>query len=303
MSIGEALRRPELRQGFAWGAAIGVPVVVGGVVARMTRWRALGWPLAGVVVVAASGVGLLRSDAESGLPLALPAGLLLLGLGGIGPLPWRVAALATGATALASATPEELPAWAVVVVFLAAASAGATAPLVDGRHRPGVGPALLAGTALGSWACVPDVEQAGVVAGAAVATAALSLLVPLRLGRAGAPAATGLVLWAAAGGAVGRPVALVGATAGLGLLVAGVVCLPDYPTVRVGVLTVVGQAVLVAMTSRVAGLQSSLAPAMLIAAGTVLCVVAGVSALGLPGRSRGERDASRSRISSETETR
>lgn len=272
MSVGEALGRPELRDGLLWGAAAGGGVLAAATAALVARRRPQGWPIAGLVMVAAPTAALDRRGDRPGLWLLI--GVVLLGLAGLLPLPWRVPALVPGALAVAAAIPTALPAWAVALVAVAAVVAGTAGPVVDRRHRPGVGPALLAGTAIGAWACVPDVEQVGVVAGAAVAVAVLALLVPLRLGAAGAAAAAGLVLWAAAAGAPGRPAALVGATAGLGVLVIGVVALPHRPTMRAGLTAAAGQALLLTVTSRIAGLRPTPLPALGIAAGALLIALA-----------------------------
>lgn len=276
MSVAEALRRPELRDGLLWGVAAGAPVVVAGAAAALGGRRPRGWPVAGAVVVVASAAALagLGRTPEPGLL----AGVILLGLAGLLPLPWRIPGLVPGAVVVASQIPPFLPAWARPLVAVGCVVAGACAPLVDSRHRPGVGPALLAGAAIGAWACVPDVEQAGVVAGAAAAVAVLALVLPMRLGPGGA-AAAGLLLWAAASGAVARPASLIGAAASLGLLVVGVAALPRSPTLRAGAAIVAGQAVLLAVTSRIAGLQSSALLASEIAAGALLITASGAALL------------------------
>ena len=287
MSVGEALRRPELRDGALWGAAAAAPVALAALAATIGGHRPRRWPVAGLVVVAGSTAAFARQGEALAVPLL--AGVILLGLAGLVPLHWRVPALAPGALLLASEIPSSLPTWAGGLVAAGCVVAGAFGPLVDSRHHPGVGPALLAGAALGAWACVPDVEQAGVVAGAAGAIALVALVVPMSLGASGTAAASGLLLWAAASGAIGRPASLIGAAASLGLLVVGVVGLPRAPTLRAGAAIVAGQAALIAVTSRVAGLRPSGTMAAGIASGALL--LASVTAALLVSRTRGQPTA------------
>ena len=269
------MSRPELRQGALEGAA-----AVGLIVSVASAWRIAGrsivsWPVGGVLGVVAALLALHRGV---GVPWMVVAGLGLLVLGGLAPMPWRLLALTPGALALAAQVPATLPVWARPLTAGAVLAVAAAGPELDTDHRPGVGPTLMAGAALGAWACVPDVEWAAAVAAAFAVVAAGSFWPPLRLGQALVGPGAGLVLWAAAEGARGRPAALVGAVAGLGLFV--VVPLRRSLTGSSrrshgwgrAVVILAGQMAYVALTSRVAGLQTDpwaaagLATAFLVAA-------------------------------------
>jgi hypothetical protein len=114
------------------------------------------------------------------------------------------------------------PSLAAIAVAVAAALAA-----FDRRWgRLGLPPALLAVTAAGIWACVPDVEGPLVLLGAVLPLTLLGRPGPLAsrwpgtvaFGGAGSVAVAAVVVWVVATGGAGRPGSVVGGLACLGLL-------------------------------------------------------------------------------------
>ncbi|MBI2709663.1 MAG: M1 family metallopeptidase, partial [Actinobacteria bacterium] len=204
-----------------------------------------------------------------------------------------VTAVATAAVALSagalvgfgSAVPG--PRWAPVALAAAAGLGGPAAVYTDRRWRAdATGPTLLAIAAVGALVAVPDTEQVAVVAGAAVATAALGWPVRRMSLGPGAAAAVAVLAWATVVGGRGRPASILGAMAALGLLAAGPAAhaltrrwahpprteSPDRPRAAAAV---VGQLAVAGVAARVAGLSSDVATAATIASACL------VGALGL----------------------
>jgi hypothetical protein len=135
---------------------------------------------------------------------------------------------------------------------------------------------LIAVTCAGVYVTVPDTEQALVLLGAA--TPCVVLTWPLRtgrVGRAGAFALVGVVTWVATEGGSGRPSSIVGAMACTGLLAV------EPLARRVGrreaeasalpaLLAIPAHVVLVGIGSRVVGMASTVAQAILIAVAVTL---------------------------------
>ena len=200
-----------------------------------------------------------------------------------------VAGLALAAAAVAgfalTGPPGDLAlAWpALLLVTVAVAAALAS---FDRRWRElGLLPALLAVTAAGIWATVPDVEAALVLLGAAVPLALLGRPGPLAgrlpgaaaFGVAGSVAVAAVLVWTVASGGAARPGSVVGGLACLGLLaVEPVVRLLDprrrspldplerRPGLAWAALAV--QLVLAAVAARVAGRPERAATALALAA-------------------------------------
>jgi len=138
-----------------------------------------------------------------------------------------LALAAVAGLALAGAPADPGPPWPVLV---AAAAAVAAALAAFDRRWAGLGlpPVLLAVTAAGIWATVPDVEAALVLLGACLPMAVLgrpgplagraSGPAPLAFGVAGSVAVAGVLVWVVATGGAGRPGSVVGGLACLGLL-------------------------------------------------------------------------------------
>jgi hypothetical protein len=117
------------------------------------------------------------------------------------------------------------PAMAWPLLALATVAVAAVLADFDRRWRPlGLVPSLLAVTAAGIWATVPDVEAALVLAGASVPMVLLGWPGPLAgrsaagLGVAGSVAVAAVLVWTVAGGGGARPGSVVGGLACLGLL-------------------------------------------------------------------------------------
>jgi hypothetical protein len=184
------------------------------------------------------------------------------------------------------------PALAAITVVVAAALGA-----FDRRWgRLGLPPALLAVTAAGIWACVPDVEGPLVLLGAVVPVALLGRPGPLAgrwpgaaaFGAAGSAAVAAVLVWVVATGGAGRPGSVVGGLACLGLLlVEPAVRLLD-PRRRGPLDPVEGrpglawaalaaQAILAGFASRVAGRPESTAAALVLAVlGLGVALAAGV---------------------------
>ena len=217
--------------------------------------------------------------------------------------PPALAGLGLGAAAVAGfavtgvAARPELP-WPVLAVATAAVAA-ALAGFDRRWRRLGLLPVLLASTAAGIWATVPDVEAALVLFGAAVPMTVLGRPGPLahrwagpppaRFGVAGSVAVAGVLVWAVATGGAARPGSVVGGLACLGLLaVEPAVRLLDparrspldplerRPGLAWAALAV--QLVLVAVAARVVGRPEGAAPALLLAAAELgLALAAGAA--------------------------
>jgi hypothetical protein len=248
-------------------------------------------PVGGLVVAAAAAVGLVVGDAlAGGGGWLLVGGVLLVGSGGVTTRARTSAALATllllgGATCVAIAAAEVDGRTWVRALVLAATTVGALgASRVDrAGGRYGLGPLLFAMSATGVFVCVPDTEQAIPLFAAAVGVL-LALRPPasIRLGGAGAAAATGLLLWTAAVGGNGRAGSVIGAAGCLGMLVvapAVELALGGARAARADLAAreaaglALAHAVVVLFCARVAGFQASAATA------TVLVLVAwGVAA-------------------------
>lgn len=185
--------------------------------------------------------------------LAVPGALLIVRSGSPGP-PWRDA-LVVGGVSLA----------APLLAWLDQNAIGSPVPTL-----------LIALTAVGVWATVPDTEEVLVLLGAMAIPTLLAWPAGLtRLGSNGAYALVGLLLWVISWGGRAREGAIIGAVAALGMIL---VAPPSARIARRLTTTVAGWAgiwllglhlLLVAITSRVAGLQGDPVRAAAIAAATL----------------------------------
>jgi hypothetical protein len=202
----------------------------------ITGWRSkrqrLDW--AGVGFAAAAyltllGLGPLHGT--GGVPHTLLPGVLALGLGGLAlrlrRLPrWTAVLLyAPGAFILAyhaDLAPHPDPSWMKPLVFGAITIGGALTLDFDVvRERRSLAPLLFTITIFGIYSVVPDTEQIIALCGASLALVAYTVPTPIgSLGPEGVGAGMGLLMWAAAFDARGRPTALIGAVGCLGLLAA-----------------------------------------------------------------------------------
>jgi len=273
------------------GLAFAVPVAL---VALATR-RVL--PLAGLAFGAAAVLALDdRYTVEPGVVTALAvlaAGGLVadaLAAGGLLAERWAPVAYAAGAlpgaVLLTGATEVETPDWARPALAGVTVVGGALVAAFDRSHgHRGLPPVLLAVTAFGAYVTTPDTEHTALVLGAALPVALLGWPRPLAsLGVGGSLVATALVSWNVAVDGVGRPGAIVGGLACLGMFAVAPVVgrVTRRADADVGddsllqALLVAGlHVVLVAVCSRVAGLRDAAPEAL------VICAVAYAAAAAL----------------------
>jgi hypothetical protein len=231
-------------------------------------------------IAAAAGV-FVGLNAEDVLNAALPAGLLLLGAGALvserHPPIVRVAALAPGAVVLVTLAAEGTSGWARALVLVAIVGVGSAAASID-RRFPYLTFGLLALSALGAYATVPDTEQARAVVGALLPIAVLAFFARETAEAAGPSLGVALVGWVALVGGVARPGSVVGAIGCLGVLLLAPLARRTLPVV-----VMVMHLAIVGLASRVAGLRQSawIAAALLL---PVVIVASIVLALGGRGR-------------------
>lgn len=221
----QAFTLPEFIDPLIFGfVAVGAGVVIslGGRAVRGTRAvkSAGSMPIAGLLFAAAALAGYQRTGHL--VPgFALSIALLLAGglIGDIARLPAvpRMLLSAPGAVVLATESALPDPLWARVFAGVITVVGAGLIDSLDRRcYKLGLGPLLLAITAVGLYETVPDPDFALLLVGAALPLALLGWPIPLaRLGNAGAAAAAGFLAWADAVGGRGR----------LGTVVAGGVCL------------------------------------------------------------------------------
>lgn len=190
-----------------------------------------------------------RDPRPTGAFLAVPGSILLAGAAA-GPPVWAVLLLVAGPTVLGTAIAD-----------------------FDARHgRSGI-PFLAFVIALGCmYATLPDTEFARCALGAALPLAILAWPTTLvRLGRGGSYAAVGLYLSIAVAEGAARPGSIIGAAAGLGMLVAepiarAVVRPRAQPLPTVAPRTILGvQLALAWYCARIVGLRTSAAVAVVLA--------------------------------------
>jgi hypothetical protein len=225
--------------GFRNGWWCGLVATVGALVVAVAcrRWRptARAVPVAALAAVAATLVALDRTGPSVLSSDALVRGIVvvtlvpavgaavtgLLGYERWGPAVALVAAV-PGAVILGGAAGPNNALWWIPAFTVGATLIGGTL-LVDydtANTGSGLAPILLAMTALGAWTTVPDTEQILVVAGVFLPIALLGLPVTRITEGAGAYGVVGLLVWVATVGGRGRPGAVIGAVACLGILLA-----------------------------------------------------------------------------------
>lgn len=214
----KALLGPELRSGLLFGVAT---AGVAGAVGLVWRSRHKGLvPLAGVALVAAALAGFAYVDS---IPGSLILAAIVLALGGLlaGWLHkiWLVPLLLAvpGAWLAAFGAKMDLTEWATWFIFGAIVAA---APLTADfeERRPEWTPAVYALFVGGVFLAVPDTEAALVLLGVS-APVGLLPIAGVTFGSVGVYPAVGIGMWVIAQGAVGRPGAVLGAAACLGVLV------------------------------------------------------------------------------------
>jgi hypothetical protein len=224
----EDLTRDEGFRAALIAGAVAVAAVGGLGIALRHSIRGALLPAAGIAIVLAALLGLDREARVGSGWTRLVLALIVLAAGGLATAVWHwpllvaVLAAAPGAALLAS-TPAVSNidlAWVPRFAFVATAVGAALVADFDRENEGGgLAPVMMAMTALGVYATVPDTEQAAVLVGAALPIALLGWPKPLAsLGAPGAFATVGLVVWTASVGGQGRPGAVVGAIACLGVM-------------------------------------------------------------------------------------
>ena len=201
-------------EGFRVAFAVGLVGVVAVVGVRLTGPARVG---ASIVALVALLAGLRAEDA---LSLRLVIAVLLLAAAGAASRVWwrpvHMFLLTPGALVLAS-IPDGIDWWVRVLIFAVTVVGAPLATSVEAR-APRLVPLLLLMSAAGVYVCVPDTEIAAALLGA-TAVPALMALDPRLPARVGATAAmTGLLVYVAAIEGHGRPGAVVGGMACLGML-------------------------------------------------------------------------------------
>ena len=269
----------------AIGAAlVGVAVVLVHLLLPPTARRIFSWAAAAAAVVVVA-VDFAPASVLLGVAGALAAGFIEPPVVSV---PISAGALALVASRFPSGSSERL----IVATVLVAAVSGAAVLVVErvsGRRSVSV---LLAISAAGVYACVPDTEQIAVVAGLLAVLGAGYLVFGTRLdgpnGLMLAGTALGVLLvWAGGVGAVGRPAALAGVVACLGVLLALPVAwllltpLRNNRDPSVPVVILVGlQLALIYPASRLVGLEPDTQTAT---AGATLLLIGTTCALAVSG--------------------
>ncbi len=225
--------------GFRNGWWCGLVATVGALVVAVAcrRWRptARAVPVAALAAVGATLVALDRTGPSVLSTDALVRGLVVVTvlpavgatiIGRLGHDRWvpavALVAAVPGAVILGGAAGPNNTLWWIPAFTVGATLIGGTL-LVDydtANTGSGLAPILLAMTALGAWTTVPDTEQILVVAGVFLPIALLGLPVTRITEGAGAYGVVGLLVWVATVGGRGRPGAVIGAVACLGILLA-----------------------------------------------------------------------------------
>lgn len=218
----QALFGPELRAGLLAGSLALLGGILLGLGWRLRRTEPL--PVAGILFAVATIAGI---GEAFGLPLRLWQGVTILGAAGLvrrysrwgGFLSSFVAI--PGAWLVAHGTGIALPGWVpwfgfAAIVLLALLVSRADELL----GRIALGPVLLALSVVGIFFAVPDTEEALVLLGACLPMTLVGWPARLAsLGSAGSHAMVGLAVWTIMRGGYGRPGSMIGAVAGLGLLI------------------------------------------------------------------------------------
>jgi hypothetical protein len=228
------------------------------------RLRRAEWEPGVAFVVAVAGLAGLRAEHRMPNPLVVAVVMLALGeyLTRDEGLAARVVGLVPGAVVLGASLPDGWPFWMRVTAAVAATLGGLLAIRADERAPRLVPPLLLIG-AVGVYACVPDTEAPKVLLGALLAVAVLGLEPRLRH-RCGAAALTGLFVWVATFGGLGRGGSVVGGIACLGVVVLLPLVPRWTPTRWSSVLAIVVQVAVVVYVSRGAGFEESAGSALLL---------------------------------------
>jgi hypothetical protein len=250
--------------------------------------------------------GTLGTDEVYPVPDAVVVGVLLLFAAGtiagrVQPA-WLVGPLAAvpGALVLANEHEGLQAGWVGVLIVAGTAVIGATAADLDARgSRWGLGPILLVITVLGIYVTVPDTELMRTLVGVALPLVLLGVpYAAASLGRGGAFAAVGTLLWVLPVDGRGRAGSIVGAAVAFGLLYGEPlgralaaelqtrIRLNRFPVKQPRAVSTAGQVVVVAYATRVAGQAETASSALLLAIPAIAASVAFGVFLVLPERRR-----------------
>jgi hypothetical protein len=219
-------RSASVRLGFA------AVVVVAAFVALAVDYDL--WPRLAIGVLLVGAAGLVRDDVEGCL---LPGALLVL-----------------GAASVASAPPG-VALWMRCAAFITIAVAVPCASVVD-RRAPRLLPLVAAITVVGVYVCVPDTELPLVLVGA-VLPATLLALDPDTRASAWTGAVVALVVAEVLVGGEGRPGAIIGGLACVGVLLLAPLAAWRPHATRDGLVLLITHAVFVLWAARVAGFRDS----------------------------------------------
>jgi hypothetical protein len=274
--------------GFRAGMAFGLlATALVGLAALLGR-RVL--PVAGLAFGAAAVAGI---DDRYGFEVEVIGALVVLAVGGYAAARrgWllRTAASLPGAVLFVDATQLDSPGWALPAVLAVTVAGGVLAGDLDRAFaQRGLGPVLLAVTALGIYLTTPDTEHSSILLGAAVPVALLGWPRPLAsLGVGGAFVAAALVGWDVVVDGIGRDGAVVGGIACLGMFAIEPVvrtaarglatrghARDTGPPMRDALMVAALHVVVVALCSRVAGLRESAAEALVISGAVYVAAAA-----------------------------
>jgi hypothetical protein len=280
-AIVDAAVSAEFLAGLQWGGVAAVIALAVGVAWR--RWRREPAPVAGLAALAAAAAVM---PIARRLPGLLVAGLALLALAGaVFPRTSRIpiipVLLALPGAWVIGASGIPGPGWAAPLVVAMTAVGGPLFSWFDEKvDGPPIVPLLFALATAGVWATVPDTEEALVLVGAVIAPTLLAWpLRVARLGPVGGHARVGLCVWVVAWGGRGREGSIVGAMAALGMLMVAPTgaWIARQSRVRAtgwyGIGLISLQLVVVAATTRIAGLRENAADAASIAIPTLMAAL------------------------------
>lgn len=189
---------------------------------------------------------------------------------------WSAALAAPGAVLVTVDVGVDLrQAWAAPVGGALLAGVAPFAIEVDRRYAAsGVGPCLLAASAGGVYACVPETDHVVPILGALCLLAAATVLLRLPMGGGGMLVGLGLLVWASLFGGTYRDSALIGAFAAIALVAAEPLGRrlaavhhgdPWVSRRSIGPVLVVVHAAACLLVTRTAGLQPTLGRAVALA--------------------------------------
>jgi hypothetical protein len=278
--IGDLLADEGFRTGLRFGLlAVLAAMVPGALLRRVGPWAGLAFVVAGLLAIDDAFV------VERPMVVAV-AVLLAGGLAAVRfhPLVWLVAA-APGALLFVESTELDDPTWAYGTILVTTLVGGLLMADFDKAFaRTGLPPIMLAITLLGAYVTTPETQHTILLTGAALPLVLLGWPWPLgSLGVGGSFAVTAIVTWTIVLDGSFRPSSVVGGIASLGLFAVEPVVRRLRPGVASPPVLVVGglHLVVVGLCSRVAGLRSSTALALVI---TAVVYVAAGAALVVLGR-------------------